>query len=70
MNEVEPIYIDPLTRLKNERELKKAQKKARKTAEVKVGKKAAARLVKNATKKVMAAESFDKRVAKHTARGG
>jgi hypothetical protein len=70
MSEVEPIFIDPLTRLKNERALKKAQKQARKTAEEKVGKKAAARLVKNATKKVMAAESFDKRVSKHAARGG
>lgn len=66
----EPIYIDPLTRLKQERMLKKAQKQARKTAEQKVGKKSAAKLVKDATKKVMATESFDKRVAKHTARGG
>ena len=70
MSEVEPIFIDPLTRLKNERALKKAQKQARKSAEEKVGKKAAARLVKQATKKVLAAESFDKRVAKHAARGG
>lgn len=70
MSQVEPIFIDPLTRLKNERALKKAQKQARKSAEEKVGKKAAARLVKEATKKVMATESFDKRVAKHAARGG
>jgi hypothetical protein len=70
MNTVEPIYIDPLTRLKNQRELKKAQKAARKSAEAKVGKKAAARLVKDATRKVLLQESFDKRVSKHAARGG
>jgi hypothetical protein len=70
MNDTQPIYIDPLTRLKNERELKKAQKQARKNAEKSVGKKAAARLVKDATKKVLNQESFDKRVAKHAARGG
>lgn len=70
MSTVEPIYIDPLTRLKNERLLKKAQKQVRKTAEEKVGKKEAARLVKTATKNIMAQESFDKRVAKHAARGG
>lgn len=70
MNTVDPIYIDPMTRLKNERELKKAQKSARKNAERTVGKKAAARLVKDATKQVLNQESFDKRVSKHAARGG
>jgi len=67
---VEPIYIDPLTRLKQMRELKKAQKKARKEIEGKVGKKAAANLVKNATKKVLKEESFDKRIQKAAGRGG
>ena len=67
---VDPIYIDPLTRLKQMRELKKAQKKARKEIEGKVGKKVAANLVKNATKKVLKEESFDKRIQKAAGRGG
>lgn len=70
MSQEEPIYIDPLTRLKEMRMLKKIQKKTRKEMEQKVGKKAATKLVKDATKKVLAQESFDKRVAKHAARGG
>lgn len=49
----EPIYIDPMTRYKQERELRKAKKSVRKDLTKKVGKKAAARLVKHAANKVM-----------------
>lgn len=65
-----PVYIDPLTRLKQERELRKAKKKVRKEIEPKVGKKAAKHFVKKAANKIMADRAIEQKVMKHTARGG
>lgn len=53
----EAVYIDSMTRYKQLRELKKAKKSVRKDLTKKVGKKAAARLVKHAADKVMAKRS-------------
>jgi hypothetical protein len=47
-------FVDSLTRFKQERELKKAKKKIRKDLTPKVGAKEANRLVKIASKRVMA----------------
>ncbi len=65
-----PVYIDPLTRWKQERELRKAKKKVRKEIEPKVGKKAAKQLVKKAANKVMTDRAVEQKVMKHAARGG
>lgn len=67
----ETVYIDPLTRLKQERELKKAKKKVRKEVALKVGDKMARKLVKHAANKVMKDASFEQRILKKSAaRGG
>jgi hypothetical protein len=67
----DPVYIDPLVRLKQERELKKAKKKVRKEVALKVGDKMARKLVKHAANKVMSDASFEQRIMKKSAaRGG
>jgi hypothetical protein len=65
-----PVYIDSLTRLKQEREVRKAKKKVRKEIEQKVGKKQAKYFVKKAYNKVMQNADTVKKIEKHAARGG
>lgn len=65
-----PVYVDALTRYKQERELRKAKKRVRKEIEPKVGKKAAKHLVKTAANKVMNERAPEQKITKHAARGG
>ena len=65
-----PVYIDSLTRLRQEREVRKAKKKVRKEIEQKVGKKQAKHFVKKAYNKVMQNADTVKKIEKHAARGG
>ena len=67
----ETLYMSPMDRLKQEREIKKAKKKVRKEIEGQVGKKAAKSLVKRAAKKVLSDDRvMTTRINKAAARGG
>lgn len=70
----EDLYMSSIDRLKQEREIKKAKKKVRKEIEAQVGKKAASKLVKKASRKVlgnMGAGHIDTaKINKAAARGG
>jgi hypothetical protein len=68
------VYMSSMDRLKQEREIKKAKKKVRKEIEAQVGKKAAARLVKRASERVLANKGSGRidtaKINKAAARGG